>query len=186
MARARTERTAWIEAGLAALAEGGPDAVRVEALAGALGVTKGGFYGYYANRDELLTAMLDTWERESTVDVLEGLEREGVGPREAAVEAAARTWSTERLLPIDLAVRSWARRDAGVAERLRRVDTFRLEYLRRKMRALCPDPEEADARSVLAYTAMIGSHYAFADLSNLAGARKRAIELITRPGSLGR
>ena len=39
MAVTRTPRRNWIEAGLRALAAGGPDAVRVEALAQALGVT---------------------------------------------------------------------------------------------------------------------------------------------------
>jgi hypothetical protein len=36
------EPSRWIEAGLTALARGGPDAVRVEALAAELGVAKGG------------------------------------------------------------------------------------------------------------------------------------------------
>ena len=35
----RTPRSRWIEEGLLALAAGGPDAVRVEVLAQALGVT---------------------------------------------------------------------------------------------------------------------------------------------------
>ncbi|RAD62468.1 TetR/AcrR family transcriptional regulator, partial [Burkholderia multivorans] len=46
MAHPRTPRRAWIDEGLRALAVGGPEAVRVEALAQSLGVTKGGFYGY--------------------------------------------------------------------------------------------------------------------------------------------
>ena len=50
----RTPRSRWIEEGLRALAAGGPDAVRVEALAQALGVTKGGFYGHFADRGALL------------------------------------------------------------------------------------------------------------------------------------
>jgi len=55
--------------GLRALAAGGPDAVRVEALAKRLGVTRAGFYGSFADRDALLEAMLDAWERESTDEV---------------------------------------------------------------------------------------------------------------------
>ncbi|MBU5899821.1 helix-turn-helix transcriptional regulator, partial [Vibrio cholerae O1] len=59
MAHPRTPRRAWIDEGLRALAVGGPEAVRGEALAQSLGVTKGGFYGYFADRSALLTAMLD-------------------------------------------------------------------------------------------------------------------------------
>ncbi|HYP55470.1 MAG TPA: helix-turn-helix domain-containing protein, partial [Solirubrobacterales bacterium] len=50
MPATRTPRTAWVEEGLRALATGGPDAVRVEALARALGVTKGGFYWHFDGR----------------------------------------------------------------------------------------------------------------------------------------
>ena len=50
MAVARTPRGRWVEEGLRALAAGGPDAVRIEPLAQALGVTKGGFYWHFADR----------------------------------------------------------------------------------------------------------------------------------------
>src|SRR5215831_17287428 len=73
----RTPRHRWIEEGLRALAAGGPDAVRVEALAQALGVTKGGFYGHFADRNALLEEMLGTWERKSTEEVLQRVERKG-------------------------------------------------------------------------------------------------------------
>ena len=75
----RTPRSRWIEEGLRALAAGGPDAVRVEVLAQALGVTKGGFYGQFADRNALLEEMLDTWEHNSTDEVLERVERRGGG-----------------------------------------------------------------------------------------------------------
>src|SRR3990170_1341999 len=118
MGALRTPRERWVEEGLRVLADGGVDAVRVEALAKGLGVTKGGFYGYFADRDALLAEMLDTWERESTDDVLERVEREGGDPKRKAHRAGALTFSDDRLLPIDLAVRDWARRDPAVAERL--------------------------------------------------------------------
>src|SRR3954449_5494238 len=108
----------WIEEGLRALAAGGPDAVRVEALAKQLGVTKGGFYGYFADRDALLSAMLDTWERESTDEVLDRIEREGGDAKSKITRAGLLTFSSDRLLPLDLAIRDWARRDEAVAARL--------------------------------------------------------------------
>ena len=52
-----------------------------DALAQALGVTKGGFYGHFADRDALLEEMLDSWERMSIDEVLERVERKGGGAR---------------------------------------------------------------------------------------------------------
>ena len=53
----------WIEAGLAALARGGIDQVRVEVLAKDLGVTKGGFYRRFADRRRLLAEELRVGSR---------------------------------------------------------------------------------------------------------------------------
>ena len=61
----------WVIAGIAALAEGGIDAVRVERLARVLRTTKGSFYWHFADRSALLLAMLDLWEREGTADLIE-------------------------------------------------------------------------------------------------------------------
>ena len=50
----RTPRNRWIEEGLRALGDGGPEAVRIESLAQALGVSKGGFYWHFKDRQALL------------------------------------------------------------------------------------------------------------------------------------
>jgi AcrR family transcriptional regulator len=173
----RTPRSRWIEEGLRALAAGGPDAVRVEALAQALGVTKGGFYGHFADRGALLAEMLDSWEQKATDEVLERVERHGGDVRTRLRRAGALTFSAE-LLPIDLAIRDWARRDQAVAERLRRVDNRRMDYLRSLFGALCPDEEEVEARSTLAFSLVIGHHFLAAD----HGARSHAdvLELAAR------
>jgi len=173
----RTPRSRWIEEGLRALAAGGPDAVRVEALAQALGVTKGGFYGHFADRNALLGEMLDTWERMSTDDVLQRVERHGGDVRARLRLAGALTFSSE-LLPVDLAIRDWSRRDQWVAERLRRVDNRRMDYLRLLFGAICSDEVEVEARSMLAFSLVIGSHFMAAD----HGARSHAgaLELAVR------
>jgi AcrR family transcriptional regulator len=159
----RTTRDRWIEQGLQALAAGGPDAVRVEVLAKQLGVTKGGFYGSFADRNALLEAMLDTWEREATDEVLDRVDREGGDPRTRIERAGVLTFSSDRLLPIDLAIRDWARRDEAVAERLRRVDNRRMALLREMIGTFCSDADEVEARSMLAFCVAIGEHFLAAD-----------------------
>ena len=173
----RTPRSMWIEEGLRTLAAGGPDAVRVEVLAQALGVTKGGFYGHFADRNALLEEMLDSWERMTINEVLERVERKGGDVRAKVRLAGALTFSRE-LLPIDLAIRDWARRDQAVAERLRRVDNRRMDYLRLLFGAICSNQDEVEARSTLAFSLVIGHHFMAAD----HGARSHAdvLELAAR------
>jgi AcrR family transcriptional regulator len=165
----KTPRSRWIDEGLRVLAAGGPEAVRVEPLAQALGVTKGGFYGHFADRNALLEEMLDTWERKATDEVLERVERHGGDVRARLRLAGALTFSAE-LLPIDLAVRAWSRRDQAVAARLRRVDNRRMDYLRLLFSAICSDQDEVEARSMLAFSLVIGHHFMAAD----HGARSHA------------
>ncbi len=170
----RTPRDNWVEEGLRVLAAGGTDAVRVEALAKNLGVTKGGFYGYFADRDALLAAMLDTWERESTDEVIDRVEHEGGDPKTRIQRAGMLTFSSDRLLPIDLAIRDWARRDEAVAKRLRRVDNRRMALLREMIGTFCSDPDEVEARSLLAFCVAIGEHFLAADHDGRSRAQVRA------------
>jgi AcrR family transcriptional regulator len=172
----RTPRNSWITRGLDALAAGGPDAVRVESLATALGVTKGGFYGHFADRRAFLDEMLDVWERMSTDDVLARVEAEGGDARSKIRRAGALTLSSE-LLPIDLAVRDWSRRDPAVSTRLRRVDNRRMDYLRSLFSTFVASPAEVEARSTLAFTLAIGNHFLAADHG--AHARREVLDIAT-------
>ncbi len=174
MGRLRTPRRTWVEEGLRTLATGGVDAVRVDAMAKALGVTRGGFYGYFANRDALLTEMLDVWERESVDDVLDRIEHESGDVLDKIRLAGQLTFSSDRLLPIDLAIRDWARRDQQVADRLRRVDNRRMQLLRDAFSTLCTDPEEVEARCLLAFCMAIGSDFLAADHPGRTRAQVRA------------
>jgi AcrR family transcriptional regulator len=164
----RTPSTAWIDAGLRALAAGGPDAVRVDGLAKGLGVTRGGFYWHFDDRGALLDAMLDTWERMAVDTAIELAEGEDARARLRQLFRLAS--ESEELLTIDLAVRDWARRDGAVAERLRRVDNRRMDYLRAQFRDFCADDEEVEVRAMLAFSVWIADHFVAAD----HGARTRS------------
>lgn len=158
----RTSREAWIDAGLTALADGGPGAVRVDALAQTLDVSRGGFYHQFDSRSAFLEEVLDTWERRSTEEVLERVEREGGDPRTKMGKAGVLTFS-EVLLPVDLAVRDWSRRDAAVADRLRRVDNKRMDYLRAQIATFRDGSDDVEALALLAFSVAIGHHLVAAD-----------------------
>ena len=173
----RTPRSSWIDEGLKVLAEGGPDAVRIDSLAKALGVTRGGFYWHFDDRRALLDEMLDTWEHRSLDEVLERVEREGGAPEAKVRQAGMLTFSRE-LLPIDLAVRDWSRRDRSVARRLRRVDNRRMAYLRTLIGDLHPEADDVEARSLLAFSLAIGDHFIAAEHDGRS--RAEVLELAMR------
>jgi AcrR family transcriptional regulator len=163
MALTRTPRTSWIDEGLRALAAGGPDAVRIEALARALGVTKGGFYWHFDGRPALLEEMLDAWERVVIDEVIERVEVEGGDARAKLRRLFALASSSRDLLKIELAIRDWARREKTVAKRLRRIDNRRMEYMRPLFGAFCPDEDDVEARCMLVMSLFIGSPLIAAD-----------------------
>lgn len=167
MAVARTPRGKWVEAGLLALAAGGPEAVRIEALAQTLGVSKGGFYGYFADREALLAEILDMWEREVTEAVIEQVESGG-GDGRARLDRLFTIVATSgdgsvRGTMADLAIRDWARRDEAVAQRLRRVDNRRMAYLRSLFTSFCTDADDVEVRCMVTFSVRIGTHFIAAD-----------------------
>jgi AcrR family transcriptional regulator len=166
----RTPRTSWVEEGLRALGVGGPDAVRIEKLAQALGVTRGGFYWHFDGRPALLEEMLDAWERLVIDQVIERVEGAGGDARAKLRRLSAIASSGGDLMKIELAIRDWARRDKGVAKRLRRIDNRRMEYLRSLFGAFCPDEDDVEVRCMLLLSLWVGKHLIAAD----HGARSRA------------
>lgn len=170
MALARTRRGRWIDAGLHALAAGGPEAVRIETLAQSLGVTKGGFYGYFTDRGALLDEMLDVWEHEVVDDVIELVEGPGGDARtklrrlfEIAGSGDGLADDVVVLRAVDLAVRDWSRRDEAVAARLRRVDNRRMDYMRSLFGAFCADDDDVEARCMLAFSIWVANQLIAAD-----------------------
>jgi hypothetical protein len=55
------------------------------------------------------------------------------------------------------------RRDEAVAQRLRRVDNRRMEYLRSLFGSFCPDPGDVEVRCMLVLSIRIGIHLIAAD-----------------------
>jgi AcrR family transcriptional regulator len=161
MAATRTPPQRWVEEGTRALAAGGPQAVRIESLAEALGVSKGGFYWHFDDRPALLAAVLDAWEQSGVDDVIEQVEGEGGDARTRlrTLFAIAR----EEPLAIELAIRDWARRDRAVARRLRRVDNRRMDYMRALFSELGVPAGEVEIRCTLVFALWIGNHFIAAD-----------------------
>ena len=166
MARRTTPPEAWVEEAASLLATAGPDAVRVEAIAARLGVTKGGFYWHFADRGALLERVLDEWEHALVDDVITQVDSDATEPGarlRRLFELANQLAKTKHGPALELTIRDWARRDRSVAKRLRRVDSRRMAYLRTLFRQLGLPDDEAEARSLLAFTLFVGNRLVLAD-----------------------
>ena len=95
--------------------------------------------------------------------MIERVESEGGDARAKLRRLSALAASSDEPLMIDLAVRDWARREQTVADRLRRVDNRRMDYMRSLFGAFCPDDDDVEARCMVFYSLWIGSHYIAAD-----------------------
>jgi AcrR family transcriptional regulator len=162
-AQTRTPRDSWIDAGLRALAAGGPDAVRVEPLAKTLGVTKGGFYWHFRDRNGLLEEMLDRWEHVMVDAVIEQVESKGGDAAARLRRLFGLGASVDELLGIELAIRDWARRDDAVAARVLRVDNKRMDYMRGLFGELYPDRDDVEMRCFVVLTMFVGNNHVAAE-----------------------
>ncbi|MUL78814.1 TetR/AcrR family transcriptional regulator [Mycobacterium sp. CBMA226] len=162
----KTPPEAWVHAAFVALAEGGPDAIRVEALAATMGVTKGGFYREFADRNALIERVLNTWEQAVVDVVITQVEDSADEPRTKLRRLfdLARGYTSETdALSVELAIRDWARRDRGVAQRLSRVDNRRMAYMRTLFRQISADHDDAEARCLLIFSLFVANSFIVAD-----------------------
>ena len=155
----------WVEAGLAELARGGIDAVRVEVLAARLGVTKGGFYRRFRDRRALLDALLETWVRgrEAAIEQQTELGKNGAAERLKSLIQLYSERVSAHGIAIELAIRQWARSDATAAAAAAKVDAARLKRVARLYRQLGLDARQAQARAVLFYAFIFGQSLMFLD-----------------------
>ncbi len=148
----------WIEAGLKVLGRSGIEGVRVEVLAESLGITKGGFYRQFKDRQDLLDAMLEKWTRERIAAVQEHGLRGGENPRDR-IETIINIY-TGRVNPkgmeIELAIRQWARADPAAAAAVLKVDAARLKVPEKIYKEMGLSAKKARAHAVLLYAFVFG------------------------------
>lgn len=157
MAKVTTPPERWIDEGFRALAAGGPRAVRVDVLAKELGVSRGGFYWHFTDRRDLLDRMLDAWEQQGVDEVIAELDARGGSGRKRLRGLFALAAAHPERLPIELAIRDWARHDDTVRVRLARVDDRRMAYMRELFSEFVADPDDVEVRAFLAFSVWVAN-----------------------------
>lgn len=123
----------WIKAAFRALSSGGVQAIRAEAIARDLKVSKGSFYWHFKDVPDLKAQMLEHWAGQATDAIIADVEaNDGSGREQLRLLAEAAT--DDRNLAYggvrtEGAIREWARYDSAAAAVLKAVDQRRLAYV---------------------------------------------------------
>lgn len=156
---ARLSADDWIQAAATRFAEGGADAVRVEPLAKALGVSKGSFYWHFEDRAALLAAVVDAWEQRGTLEIIDAVEQASDDPSERLWALFDRAFGTPPTIDgFETAVRTWAARDDHTRKVTKRVDRRRLAFVTELLVAAGIPKSEAKRRADVLYCTLIGEY----------------------------
>ena len=147
---------AWVDAAYAAFQEGGLAAVRVDALAKGLGITRGSFYWHFKDRRALLRAVVDRWSTLETDDLIEANESEGGEPGERLLRLLRTCASDDGRL--EIGIRAWASEDDEASRRLQEIDDRRIGYMTQLTTATGVPEDLARSRSRVGYLAWLGSY----------------------------
>ncbi len=146
----------YYEVALRFLADASHEALTIAALCDELGVSKGSFYHHFGGWSGFVGAFLETWERESTLEVKETAEHiDAVGTKFRLLATLVDT------IPHDAeaALRVWSHTDPVVKAAVDRVDNAREAMVREFFALTIPKPE-AGLLAELCLSALVGNQLA--------------------------
>jgi AcrR family transcriptional regulator len=141
----RISKDQWLAKALDTLGSSGVEAIKIERLAKAFGISRSGFYWHFENRQDLLEHLLDPKKRLlTTMEMIRD----------------------KQLTKYDLAMNSWARLDSHVHKVVKKVVKMRLDYLRGIFAELGFEGDELEMRTRLFVCYHSWEDTMFPDLSN--------------------
>jgi AcrR family transcriptional regulator len=153
-------RSDWLEAGLAAVADGGPNGLRIDRLCRRLGVSKGSFHHHFAGAGDFKRALLAAYETLVVEALNDAIEQAGaITPQASLAGLTGAITSTQgHYRPeLEVAMRAWAFSDPEVRAIQERVDRRRLESLEGVWSKILDDPRAVHTAALLPYLVGIGA-----------------------------
>ncbi len=162
----RLSREDWITGAIRFLAASSVDALRLDNLAAALGVTKGSFYAHFKSRRELVDAVLDRWRHGVSQEVSRIVRSKEFGPLDTLRRLLDLSFVDNPDVaggPFEITLRGWARRDSRVREIMHYVDNSRIAEVRSLYLEAGLDRATADIYALLHMTFVTGGRMMLGD-----------------------
>jgi len=153
----RGSRDLWLDAACDLFLQQGVAAVMIQPLSKRLNLSRTSFYWFFADREELLGALLERWRDRNTGAIL----RQTEAYAESVIEATLNLfdcWLDSSLFDakFEFAVRSWALQSEAVATEIKAADHQRIDAITAMFQRFGYSPIEADVRARTIYLTQIG------------------------------
>lgn len=160
MQRDRLSVNDWLQAAFRALTKGGPSAIKAEAIARDLGVSKGSFYWHFENVPTLKSSMLSHWQEEATQAIITELDQVIDVPEDKLRQLV---WisTSGRDTPYggqmaEAAIRDWARYDKAVSGVVALVDATRIGYVQGLFSQCGNNKKQSKSNARILYSSLVG------------------------------
>ena len=147
----------WLDAAYEMLVESGVESVKVMSLAKRLKVSRTSFYWHFANRDELLAALIKRWQEKNTGNLIAQTKLYAETITEAVLNLFD-CWLDTYLFDaqMDFAIRNWAQQSTELKAILEQTDADRMEAIRSLFERFGFSDMQADIRARTVYYTQIG------------------------------
>jgi AcrR family transcriptional regulator len=154
MKKRRFNKDDWIALGLEELSAKGCDAVKLEAICKAAGLTRGSFYHHFDDHETYLTSLAQSWLKAQTQDVAAAVDpSRNANDQNAALTEAAMAIDYK----LELGIRELGRRLPAVREIIGQADAMRLDVVSKLYEQRYGlDAEAAEQFAYLEYAAFSG------------------------------
>ena len=125
----KRKREDWLGAGFELLVSKGVESITVETMARKLGVSKGGFYGYFINRNSFLQSMLDHWAETLTNQIIQSIEDNPSRTLQDKLQQLLFLVDDKKWDPLETSMYSWAIHDTKANRVVTQVVNERLVFM---------------------------------------------------------
>lgn len=150
----RKSKEDWLREGAYVIAEDGAAGLTIDTLCNRLQVTKGSFYHHFKNYQDFKTALLNFWEQESTLRIIEAVEQteNAINKLDYLLKITANFPE-----PLEKSFRAWAMQDEEVGQYQQRIDQQRMSYVETLCLEVTPTENQAKILARILYTVFVGS-----------------------------